>query len=43
MNQSSTYDELLNSEVVQMNQMAMNKGIKIGMKGKDALLQMYEN
>ena len=43
MNNSSTYDELLNSEVIQLNQSAINKGIVIGMKGKDALLKMYEN
>ena len=43
MSKSSNYEECLNSEVIECNDMALNKGIKIGMKGKDALLKMYES
>lgn len=43
MSKSSTYEECLNSEVKQMNQSALNKGIEIGMKGKVALMKMYED
>ena len=43
MAKSSTYEECLNSEVKAMNQSAIDKGIEIGMKGKKALMMMYEN
>lgn len=43
MSKSSSYDECLNSEVKALNQSAIDKGIEIGMKGKKALLMMYEN
>lgn len=41
--ESSTIEECLNSEVIECNDKALSKGIKIGMKGKDALLKMYED
>ncbi|MGN1344002.1 MAG: hypothetical protein ACI4U3_05440 [Traorella sp.] len=43
MSKSSSYEECLNSEVKQMNQASIDKGIEIGMKGKVALMRMYEN
>ena len=43
MSKASTYEECLNSEVKAMNQSAIDKGLEIGMKGKKALMLMYEN
>lgn len=43
MSASSTYEECLNSEVYALNQAAKDKGIIVGMKGKKALMNMYEN
>lgn len=43
MSKSNTYEECLNSEVLDLNQKAMSKGISIGMKGKEAMMKMYEN
>ena len=43
MSKASTYEECLNSEVKALNQTAIDKGIEIGMKGKKALMMMYEN
>ena len=40
--ESSTIEECLNSEVIECNEKAFTKGIKIGMIGKDALLKMVE-
>lgn len=40
---SNSYEECLNSEIVAVNKKAKDKGIKIGMTGKEALLKMYEN
>lgn len=42
MSKSSTYEECLNSEVKMLNQASLDKGIEIGMKGKKALMKMYE-
>ena len=40
---SSTYEECLNSEVIECNKSALDKGITVGMKGKEALLKMNED
>lgn len=42
MSKAATYDECLNSEVKQLNQSALDKGIEIGMKGRKALMMMNE-
>lgn len=43
MKNASNYEECLNSVVVQCNKNAIEKGISIGMKGKVALMMMYED
>ncbi len=43
MSKAATYEECLNSEVKALNASALEKGIEIGMKGKKALMKMYEN
>ena len=40
---SSNYEECLTSEIISLNKRAIDKGIKLGMTGKEALLKMYEN
>lgn len=40
---SNSYEECLNSKIISLNKKAMDKGIEIGMSGKDALLKMHEN
>lgn len=40
---SNSYEECLNSEIISLNKKAIDKGIKIGMTGKEALLKMHEN
>ena len=43
MSQSKSYEECLNSEIISLNKKALEKGIQIGMTGKEALKKMHEN
>ena len=43
MKHALSFDQCLTSEVLACNQSAMNKGIIVGMKGKEALMKMYED
>lgn len=43
MSKCATYEECLNSHVIAINQRAKDKGIELGMQGKQALMMMYEN
>lgn len=40
---SNNYEECLNSEIISLNKKALDKGIQIGMTGKEALKKMHEN
>lgn len=40
---SDSYEDCLNHEIISLNKKAVEKGIKIGMTGKEALIKMHEN